>query len=112
MFYTIMYTKSIYNSLGATMALANKNEPISINIRAKSQQRDLIDLAAKQQGRSRSDFMLQAACREAETVLLDQAFFTVDAATFDELNALIDKPLEPTEKLKKLLNTKAPWDNK
>jgi uncharacterized protein (DUF1778 family) len=85
-------------------------ESISINIRAKARQRDLIDQAAESQGRSRSDFMLDAACREAEHVLLDQAFFTVEADVFDELQSLIDKPLPPTDKLRRLLNTKAPWD--
>ena len=51
---------------------------VSINIRAKVGQRDLIDQEASRLGCSRSDFMLEAACREAEDVLLDQAFFTVD----------------------------------
>lgn len=83
---------------------------ISINIRAKTRQRDLIDQAAERLGRSRSDFMLEAACRRAEDVLLDQAFFTVDANTFEKLQALLDKPLPATEKLRRLLKTKAPWD--
>jgi len=43
---------------------------VSINIRAKARQRDLIDQAANRLGRSRSEFMLEAACREAEDVLL------------------------------------------
>jgi len=45
---------------------------VSINIRAKARQRDLIDQAADRLGRSRSGFMLGAACREAEDVLPDQ----------------------------------------
>jgi len=39
--------------------------PVSINIRAKVRQRDIIDQAAERLGRSRSDFMLEAACRAA-----------------------------------------------
>ena len=85
-------------------------ESISINIRAKVRQRDLIDQAAKRQGRSRSDFMLDAACREAEDILLDQAFFTVDIGTFEKLKSLLDRPLPPTDKLRRLLKTKASWD--
>jgi len=85
-------------------------ESVSINIRAKARQRDLIDQAAEQLGRSRSDFMLDAACRKAEDVLLDQAFFTVDVATFETLQALLDQPLPATDKLRRLLLTKAPWD--
>jgi uncharacterized protein (DUF1778 family) len=83
---------------------------VSINIRAKTKQRDLIDQAAERLGRSRSDFMLEAACREAEDVLLDQAFFTVDEGTFAKFQALLDNPLPPSDKLRRLLKTKAPWD--
>jgi len=54
--------------------------------------------------------MLEAACREAENVLLDQTFFTVDQGTFAKFQALIDNPLAPTDKLCRLLKTKAPWE--
>lgn len=86
------------------------NESVSINIRAKSRQRNLIDLAAERLGRSRSEFMLDAACRQAEDVLLDQAFFTVNASTFERFQTLLDQPLPVTDKLRRLLTTKAPWD--
>ena len=82
---------------------------VSINIRAKAKQRDLIDQAADRLGRSRSDFMLEVACREAENVLLDQAFFTVDEGTYAKFQALLDQSLPPTDKLRRLLKTKAPW---
>jgi uncharacterized protein (DUF1778 family) len=84
-------------------------ESISINIRAKSHQRDLIDQAAERLNRSRSDFMLEAACLKAEEVLLDQAFFSVNLDTFQQVQQLLDKPLPPTEKLRRLLITNAPW---
>lgn len=93
------------------MAHAQTKEAISINIRAKSSQRDLIDQAAERLGRSRSEFMLNAACRQAEEVLLDQAFFTVNTTTFEKLQSLLDQPLPATDKLRRLLKTKAPWDN-
>lgn len=83
---------------------------VAINIRAQAKQRDLIDQAAARLGRSRTDFMIETSCREAENVLLDQAFFSVDGATFAKLQALIDEPLPPTDKLRRLLKTKAPWD--
>jgi len=85
-------------------------DAISINIRAKARQRDLIDRAAERLGRSRSDFMLEAACQAAEDVLLDQAFFSVDAGTFAQFQALLDRPLPPTDKLRRLFKTKAPWE--
>ena len=55
--------------------------------------------------------MLDAACRQAEEVLLDQTFFMVDAGTFEKLSALLDRPLPATDKLRRLLKTKAPWEN-
>ena len=55
---------------------------VSINIRAKAKQRDLID----------------------------QAFFTVDEGTYAKFQALLDQPLPPTDKLRRLLKTKAPWE--
>jgi uncharacterized protein (DUF1778 family) len=90
--------------------IAQDREAVSINIRAKARQRDLIDQAAVRLGRSRSEFMLAAACREAEDVLLDQAYFSVDASTFDKFQALLDRPLPPTDRLRRLLKTKAPWE--
>lgn len=56
------------------MPQPHTKESVSINIRAKAKQRDLIHQAATCLGRSRSEFMLEAACREAENILLDQAF--------------------------------------
>jgi uncharacterized protein (DUF1778 family) len=92
------------------MSQVQATESVAINIRAKARQRDLIDQAADRLGRSRSDFMLEVACREAQDVLLDQAFFTVDAGTFATLHTLLDQPLPPTDKLRTLLKTKAPWE--
>ncbi len=45
---------------------------VNINLRASRKQRSLIDRAAEVLGRNRSDFMLEASCREAESVLLDR----------------------------------------
>ena len=103
-----MYIDVIYKNV--TMPTTQSNQSVAINIRAKARQRDLIDQAAGRLGRSRSDFMLEAACREAEDVLLDQTFFTVDAGTFAKFQALLDRPLPTTDKLRRLLKTKAPWD--
>ncbi len=93
-----------------THVQTSETASVSINIRAKAKQRDLIDMAADRLGRSRSDFMLEAACRAAEDVLLDQAFFTVNEGTFAQFQALLDQPLPPTDKLRRLLKSKAPWE--
>ena len=84
--------------------------PVTISIRAKAGQRDLIDQAAERLGRSRSDFMLEAACRQAEDVLLDQTYFALDAKSFAAFQAMLDTPPAPTDRLRRTLNARAPWD--
>ena len=51
----------------------------TLNLRATRKQKALIDQAAEALGRSRSDFMLDIACREAESVLLDRRYFSLSA---------------------------------
>ena len=55
----------------------------AINLRALPEQRDLIDHAASLLGKNRSDFMLEAACDRAQTVVLDQVFFNLISTSFD-----------------------------
>lgn len=90
---------------------SSKKKTTSINIRLKIAQRDLIDKAAESLGRSRSDFMLEEACRKAEEVLLDPLFFTVNKQIFKQFQTLLDRPLPVSERLKRLLKTKASWEN-
>ena len=81
----------------------------AINLRALPQQRDLIDQAASLLGKNRSDFMLEAACDKAQSVLLDQVFFSLDDAKFREFTAMLDAPVQPNPGLERLLAVKAPW---
>jgi uncharacterized protein (DUF1778 family) len=90
--------------------MAQSHDPVTISIRAKAGQRDLIDQAADRLGRSRSDFMLEAACRQAEDVLLDQTYFALDAKGFADFQALLDQPPAPTDRLRRTLKARAPWD--
>ena len=90
--------------------MALNQEPVTISIRAKAGQRDLIDQAADRLGRSRSDFMLEAACRQAEDVLLDQTYFALDAKSFAAFQAMLDKPPSATDRLRRTLKARAPWD--
>ena len=83
---------------------------VSINIRAQKRRRDLVAQAAERLGRSRSEFMLDAASREVEDVLLDQALFLVDASTFVSFSRVLDKPLPATAKLRRLRESKAPLE--
>ncbi len=83
---------------------------VTINLRANERKRDLIDRAAEAVGKNRSEFMLEAACREATSVLLDQRLFLVDEATFERFTTALDKRPSDNPRLKRLLRSKAPWD--
>jgi uncharacterized protein (DUF1778 family) len=82
----------------------------AINLRALPEQRDLIDQAASVLGKNRSDFMLEAACERAQTVLLDQVYFRLDAEKFEQFVAMLDAPPKPNPGLDRLMAVKAPWD--
>jgi len=83
----------------------------AINLRAHAEQRDLIDQAASLLGKNRSDFMLEAACEKAQSVMLDQVFFRLDAKKFKKFCQLLDAPARPNERLDRLFAVKAPWDH-
>ncbi|MBM3603080.1 MAG: DUF1778 domain-containing protein [Alphaproteobacteria bacterium] len=63
-----------------------------VNMRIRRDIRDLIDQAAQMQGKSRSEFMIEAARREAEDALLDQTLVRVDQQTYKEFVSLLDRP--------------------
>ena len=82
----------------------------TINLRASRKQKALIDRAADALGRSRSDFMLDTACREAESILLDRRYFLLPEDAFSKFVAMLDRPPKQNARLRRLLETKAPWD--
>jgi uncharacterized protein (DUF1778 family) len=81
----------------------------AINLRVREETRALIDRAAQSQGRSRSDFMIEAARRAAEEAILDQTVIQMDQASYDKFIALLDRPGQPNERLQKTLRTPPPW---
>ncbi len=82
----------------------------TINLRAQAPQRSLIDQAARVTGKSRTDFMLEAACERAQQVLLDQTVFALDTAHFKRFQVLLDTPVAHGAALRKLLRRQAPWE--
>ncbi len=82
----------------------------AINLRAHTAQRELIDQAAGVLGKNRSDFMLEAACEKAQSVMLDQVFFQLEAKKFEQFGRLLDASVRPNKGLERLLAVKAPWN--
>lgn len=82
----------------------------AINLRVSPSQRALIDRAAAVLGKNRSDFLLDAACREADAVLLDRRFFVLDEKDHQRFCEALDKEPSTNPRLRRLMATKAPWD--
>ena len=82
---------------------------VTINLRANQRQRTLIDRAAETLGKNRSDFMLEAACRAADAVLLDRRLFLPDERAYKRFAAALDKPPVDNPRLPRLLVSRAPW---
>ena len=74
-------------------ATAVKRE--TLNIRIKPEVRSLIDRAAKARGKSRTDFILDAARLAAEEALLDQVVITVSPQAYEQFLARLDMPPKP-----------------
>ena len=82
----------------------------SLNIRIKPIERALIDRAAELTGQTRTDFVLDAARRAALDALADRTLFAVDEDTFARFVAVLDAPPNPSARLRKTMQTKAPWE--
>lgn len=91
-----------------TSSLKEKN----ISLRIDQDSLDLISLAAKEKGMSRSAYMIQATRRVAEKALLDQSNYFLDDKEWSEFNEILEAPVVHNKKLKKLMTTSAPWDYK
>jgi uncharacterized protein (DUF1778 family) len=81
-----------------------------INLRAPAAKRELIDQAARAQGKSRTEFMLDAASEKAQQVLLDRTVFVLDAKRHRQFVQTLDAPLKNGKALAKLLARKALWE--
>jgi uncharacterized protein (DUF1778 family) len=81
----------------------------SINLRIEATTRQLIDNAAAVLGKTRTEFMIESARREAIDVLLDQRLFVLDPKRYDAFMHALDNPPAPGPKLKSLLRRVPAW---
>jgi uncharacterized protein (DUF1778 family) len=83
----------------------------AINLRAFPVQRELIDRACAATHKNLTDFILEAACREAEHVLCDRRYFALDEGLFNAFDAALDVPLKENKAVQKLLASNSPWED-
>ncbi|MFO0993245.1 MAG: DUF1778 domain-containing protein [Hyphomicrobiales bacterium] len=81
----------------------------SINLRIEASTRQLIDDAAAVLGKTRTEFMVESARRQAIDVLLDQRLFVLDPKRFDAFMHALDNPPAPGPKLRSLLQRMPAW---
>ncbi len=82
----------------------------TLNLRIQPAERNLIDHAAAVAGKTRTDFILDAARKAAESALLDRAILAVGTAAYDEFLRRLDAPARPNERLRETMQTPPPWE--
>jgi uncharacterized protein (DUF1778 family) len=87
-----------------------QSKPYPLSLRLPQSDVALIDRAAKMKGRSRTEFMREAAVREAELMTLDRTAFVMSSAGFKAFMDEIDSPATPVPNMVDRLKRKAPWE--
>jgi uncharacterized protein (DUF1778 family) len=97
----------------ATTAVAERSSIAdtkgSINLRIEASTRQLIDDAAAILGKTRTEFMIETARRQAIDVLLDQRLFVLGSERYDAFVRALDNPPAPGPKLRSLLRRVPAW---
>jgi uncharacterized protein (DUF1778 family) len=70
----------------------------------------IIDRAARLRGRSRTDFVRDAAVQSAEEVLMENILMRMNPTAFNAFAAAIAAPAQVVPEIVELLKRKAPWD--
>jgi len=91
----------------ATADTSKRRDTLSLRIPAD--ERNLIDRAAQSAGKTRTDFILEAARRAAEETLLDRTLMVVSPEAYTEFLKRLDRPAQPNEELRRTMQTTVPW---
>lgn len=65
----------------------------------------MIDRAAETEGRTITEFTVQATVAHARDVLADRRLFQLSDEAWTELNAILDRPTSPHPRLTKLFES-------
>ena len=85
-----------------------KEHPISM--RLPEADIAIIDRAAAVRGRSRTDFVREAAVNAAEDVLMESRLIRMSKAGFASFVAALSQPAIPAPELVALMKRAAPWE--
>jgi uncharacterized protein (DUF1778 family) len=87
---------------------ARKDHPLAM--RLPEADLAIIDRAAHLRGRSRTDFVREAAVRAAEEVILDAAMIRMTPEGFAAFVEAVSAPAAPVPELAEVFKRKAPWE--
>jgi uncharacterized protein (DUF1778 family) len=82
----------------------------TLKLRVTAEECRLIDRAAESAGKSRTEFVLEAAHSAAKEILLDRTIVAVSFKSYSEFLARLDAPPRPNQRLRRTMQTPAPWD--
>ncbi|NIC37192.1 DUF1778 domain-containing protein [Halomonas desiderata] len=86
-----------------------RDKLLPLNMRVESRKRALIDRAVAELGGDRTSFVLDAACRRAEQVLLERQVFMLDDQSFEAFERALETPIEDNQCVRNLLSRKKRW---
>jgi uncharacterized protein (DUF1778 family) len=82
----------------------------TLNLRIKPADRGLIARAGLLTGKTRTEFVLEAARHAAEDALLGRTVFPVSPEAYAEFLARLDEPPKPNGRLRLTIQTVPPWE--
>ena len=92
------------------MSAPVKRREYPISMRLPEADVAMIDRAAARRGRSRTEFVRDAAVRAAEEVVMENLPIRMSPEGFAEFMDIISRPAEPIPELVEYLSRPAPWD--
>ena len=92
------------------MAVRSQAKTPRLDIHMTPEVRAEIELAASASGKSVSDFVRDAATREAENTLLDRTKIELNQADWERFLIALDAPPTDNPRLRDLMSRKAVWD--
>lgn len=94
------------------MAGAAKKREHPLSMRLPEADIAIIDRAAGLRGRSRTDFVREAAVRAAEEVLMESTLIRMSAIGFEAFMSAIAAPAVAVPQMVELFKRKPPWETR
>jgi uncharacterized protein (DUF1778 family) len=92
------------------MPEATQRKDYPLSMRLPEADIAMIDRAASLQGRSRTDFVRDAAVRAAEEAVMQNTLIKMSPEGFEAFMAAINAPVEIVPEMVELLKRPAPWE--